>query len=392
MSEAYALLIVGGGPAGLAAARAFRAADAAGSDGRVAIVTDEGRMPYARPPLSKELLRGEIGEDQLPIEEEPWLDEQQVELIAGRAVALSAVERQVALSGGRELAYRTCLLATGAEPTRLPIPGADHPGVRTLRSLNDLRELKLRLEPGAEATVIGSGFIGCEVAASLRSLGHPVHLFSDEPAPNAARLGEAAAGEIRRWLLELGVELELDTAVRGIERAGGRMRVRGSETQHDSDVLIMATGVRPRSELGALAGAELKDGAIAVDAGLRSSLDGVLAAGDVCAAVNARAGRRLRVEHWGDALGQGEVAGRVAAGADARWSEVPGFWSTIGTHTLKYAAWGDGFSELRFTPGADGAFCVAYGNAGRLVGVLTHGEDDAYERGRQLIEAGASWS
>ncbi len=390
MSEPYALLIVGGGPAGLAAARSFRAT---GARGPVAIVTDERRMPYDRPPLSKELLREEMGEDDLLIEEEHWLDEQQVDLIAGRAVALQAPERRIGLSGGRELCYRTCLLATGAEPTRLPVPGADHPGVRTLRSLDDLRELKRRLEPGVEVIVIGSGFIGCEIAASLRSLGHPVHLVSDEPAPNAARLGEEAAAEIRRWLLDLGVELELDTAVDGIERSGERLLVRGGDAEHRADVVIMATGVSPRSELAAMAGAELDAGAIAVDAALRTSLDGVMAAGDVCAAVNAAAGRRLRVEHWGDALGQGEVAGRSAAGGDARWTDVPGFWSTIGAHTLKYAAWGDGFSEVHFCAGdEDGAFRVSYGHAGRLVGVLTHGDDDGYERGRELIGDGAPWS
>jgi NADPH-dependent 2,4-dienoyl-CoA reductase/sulfur reductase-like enzyme len=141
-----------------------------------------------------------------------------------------------------------------------------------------------------------------------------------------------------------------------------------------------------------MAGAQLQDGAIAVDSALQTSLADVSAAGDVCAAVNAVAGRRLRVEHWGDALGQGEVAGRVAAGEDARWSDVPGFWSTIGPHTLKYAAWGDGYREVRFEPGANGAFSVWYGQDGRLVGVLAHDDDQAYERGRELIETGASWS
>jgi 3-phenylpropionate/trans-cinnamate dioxygenase ferredoxin reductase component len=388
VSEPYALLIVGSGPAGLSAARAFRGA---GGSGPVAMISDERRMPYDRPPLSKELLRGELEEDDLPIEEEAWLEAQNVDLISGRAVSLHPSEHLVALSGSRELEYATCVLATGAEPTRLPIPGADHPGVRTLRSLEDLRELQRRLRTGGPVTVIGSGFIGCEIAASLRLTGHPAAIVSDEAAPNVGRLGERAAAEIARWLTGLGVELGLGTAVEAIEGSGDGLRVISGESARTTDVVVMATGVAPRSELAAMAGAELDQGAIAADSGLRTSLDDVLAAGDVCAAVNQAAGRRLHVEHWGDALGQGEVAGLRAAGVDAHWSEVPGFWSTIGEHTLKYAAWGDRISESRFESGRDGAFSVHYGRDGYLVGVLTHENDGAYERGRELIKHGTPW-
>jgi 3-phenylpropionate/trans-cinnamate dioxygenase ferredoxin reductase subunit len=389
VSEPFALLIVGGGPAGLSASRAFRAA---GGSGPVAMITDERRMPYNRPPLSKELLREEMQEDELLIEEERWLDEQRVDLIGGEAMRLEPTRREVLLSGGRVLEYRVCLLATGSEPTRLPVPGADHPGVRTLRSLDDLRELKRRLEPRTPVTVIGSGFIGCEIAASLCLLDHPVSLISDESAPNVARLGEQPAGEIAAWLTTLGVVLELSTAVEAIERVPGRLRVLGGEHPLESGVVIMATGVAPRGELAGLAGAELVGGAVATDERLHTSLPGVLAAGDVSAAVNAAAGRRLRVEHWGDALGQGEVAGRAAAGKDQTWSAVPGFWSTIGRHTLKYAAWGDGFDQTRFEPGPEGAFTAWYGREGRVVGVLAHDNDAAYERGRALIAGGAAWS
>jgi NADPH-dependent 2,4-dienoyl-CoA reductase/sulfur reductase-like enzyme len=116
----------------------------------------------------------------------------------------------------------------------------------------------------------------------------------------------------------------------------------------------------------------------------------VLAVGDVAYAYNARAGRHLRVEHWGDALGQGEVAGRVLAGEATAWDSVPGFWSTIGEHTLKYAAWGDGHDDARFEQHDDGAFTVWYSREGTLVGVLTHERDKDYERGRELIGAGAA--
>jgi NADPH-dependent 2,4-dienoyl-CoA reductase/sulfur reductase-like enzyme len=170
------------------------------------------------------------------------------------------------------------------------------------------------------------------------------------------------------------------------------MRVYAGDTALEGAVVVMATGIAPRSELAQAGGVELVDGAIAADTAMRTSVPGVLAAGDVCAAENAAAERRLRVEHWGDALGQGEIAGATAAGAPATWAAVPGFWSTIGGRTLKYAAWGDGFDQVHVQRGSDGGFVAWYGRELRLVGVLAHEDDEAYERGRQLIEDGAPWT
>ncbi len=388
MSHRFGLLVIGGGPAGLSAVRAYRDQ---GGDGGVAIVTDEHRMPYERPPLSKELLREELEEEDLALEEERWLVEQRVQLIGGRAVALHTDRREVVLSGGRELTYRSCLLATGAEPARLPIPGADDPGVLVLRSLDQLRELKRRLRTVKQAVVIGSGFIGCEIAASLRALGHAVTLVSDEPVPNVGRLGPDAAGEIRGWLGEEGVTLKLGAEVEAIERHGSELEVRTLHESVNGQLVMMATGVSPRSELAAAAGLALQSAAITTDAGMQTSAPGVLAAGDVCAAENRAAGRRLRVEHWGDALGQGTVAGRRAAGREAIWEEVPGFWSVIGRRTLKYAAWGDGYAQSRIDRGANGSFTVWYGHHGRVVGVLAHEADHDYERDREMIAAGEPW-
>jgi NADPH-dependent 2,4-dienoyl-CoA reductase/sulfur reductase-like enzyme len=368
--------------------RAYRDA---GGDGTVAIVADEGRMPYRRPPLTKELLRGESAETDLPLEEEGWLDEQRVDLIAGRAVALDADRRSVLLSGGRELNYRSCLLATGAEPTRLPVAGGDRPWVHVVRTVEHVRRLTARLEEGDRAVVIGSGFIGCEIASSLRARGHPVKLVSDEPLPNSARLGDAQAQILLDWLTADGVGTHLDAAVEAIERVDGAIAVTTAGERLVGDVVVMATGVAPRSELAAQAGLRLDDGAVPVSAAMRAGLDGLLAAGDVCLADNLAAGRALRVEHWGDALGQGAIAGQTAAGLEAGWDEVPGFWSTIGARTLKYAAWGDGFDASRLHRDDDGAFVAWYGRQGVIAGVLTHERDDDYDRGRELIAEGAPW-
>jgi 3-phenylpropionate/trans-cinnamate dioxygenase ferredoxin reductase component len=389
VSDDFDLVIVGGGPAGLSTARAYRDE---GGGGSVAIVADERRMPYQRPPLTKELLRGESSEDELPLEEEHWLSSQRVGLVSGRAVGLDPEQRTVTLSGGRTLRYGTCVLTTGAEPTRLPVPGADDPGVRVVRALDDVRELLARLRNGGRVVVIGSGFIGCEIAASLRFRGNPVTLISDEPAPNEVRLGLEPAQELRRWLEEDGVDVHFGQEVESIDRDGTMLEVRAGDTHARAEVVIMATGISPRSELLAGAGLELENGAVPADSAMRTGLPGVLAAGDVCAAENAAAGRRLRVEHWGDALGQGEVAGATAAGRQAAWSDVPGFWSTIGGRTLKYAAWGDGFDALHVERGANGGFAAWYGRDGRVVGVLAHEDDDAYERGSDLIKEGAPWT
>ena len=335
------LVIVGGGPAALAAARGYREA---GGDGEVTMLTRELALPYMRPALSKEYLRGEVDEASLALEPPQWYADHGIEVRLGATMA--AVNDAVELIDGTAIPFDVCILATGARPRRL------FDGPSTLRSLADARELAKR--QGA-ATVIGSGFIGCEAAASLAMKGLDVTLVTDEDIPHQARLGEAAGRRIAGWLLALGVTLRTGTKA--------------------TDGTLMAVGIESER--------------IPVDAGMRTSRDGVYAAGDVVYAHNAAAGRRLAVEHWGEALNMGEIAGRNAAGDDRAWDVAPGFWSTIGSHVLKYAAWGDGFDEARMVDHARGAFTVWYGREGTTVGVLTHDRDEDYERGKSLVETGA---
>ena len=166
--------------------------------------------------------------------------------------------------------------------------------------------------------IIGSGFIGCEIAASLRSLGHPVTVCSQESAPNVSRIGEQPAAAIAGWLRETGTELRLAAEVRSVGRHNDRLSVRTDTGTAEGGLVVMATGVSPRAELAVLAGLELEQRAIPADERMRTGLPDVLAAGDVVRAENAAAGRRLRVEHWGDALAQGESpAGRRRARARA---------------------------------------------------------------------------
>ncbi len=373
--------IVGGGPAGLAAARAYRDA---GGEGPVTMLTAEAEAPYVRPLLSKELLRGES--DDAALEEESWFADNDVELRREATVeALAPAERRLRLAGGAELAFDTCVLATGSEPLRLPVPGADDPGILNLRSLHDARVLRSRAEEARSAIVIGSGFIGCEAAASLAMRGMRVTLVSDEHVVHASRLGEEAGRRITDWLAELGVALCLGAPVQSV--GAGSVHLPGAPPV-EADLVLFAVGVRQRGELAEAAGIETEAGRIVTDERMRTSAPAIYAAGDVALARNAAAGRRLPVEHWGEALNHGEAAGANAAGGDAVWDTAPGFWSTIGTRALKHVAWGDGFDEARLVVHAGGAFTVWYGADGITVGVLAHDCDEDYERGRELIEQG----
>jgi NADPH-dependent 2,4-dienoyl-CoA reductase/sulfur reductase-like enzyme len=337
-----------------------------------------------RPLLSKELLRGET--DEAALEEEAWFAEHEIELrLSAEVTALDPAARRLRLADGSTLGYDACVLATGAAPARLPLPGADDPQILSLRSLHDARILRGRAEAARSAVVIGSGFIGCEAAASLAMRGLRVALVSDEPVVQARRLGEAAGRRITEWLAELGVSLRLGAPVDSVEP--GAVRVPGAAPV-EGDLVLFATGVRPRAALAADAGLEVEDCRIVTDERMRTSADGVYAAGDVALARNAAAGRRLPVEHWGEALNQGEAAGAQAAGAGAVWDTAPGFWSTIGTRTLKHVAWGDGFDEARLVDHPGGAWTVWYGTDGVTAGVLCHERDEDYEHGRELIEQG----
>ena len=376
-----ALLVVGGGPAGHAAASAFRAA---GGSGRVVLVSAEAVRPYFRPPLSKDYLRGESGEEALPLQDEQFYADRDLELDLGvEVVSLDPEAGTAALSDGRTIDFEQAVLATGAQPSTLEVPGADR--AVSLRSLASGRSLRERAEAADTAVVIGSGFIGCEAASALAARGLTVVQVSREPAPQSKRLGSDVAQRLSDWLGDAGVALhrEVDVA-----RIGASTVELTDGTVVPADLVLAAVGVTPRVELARRAGIAVSEGRVLTDASLRTSHPRVLAAGDLVLAENAAAGRRLAVEHWGDADRMGEIAGTVAAGGTDTWAQAPGFWSEIAGRTLKYAAWGDGFDEHRLVEHGDG-FTVWYSDHGRIVGVLTHQADDDYEHGIQLLEQGA---
>jgi 3-phenylpropionate/trans-cinnamate dioxygenase ferredoxin reductase component len=383
MKPGQRIVIVGGGPAALSTARSYREA---GGEASVDLICAEPHLPYRRPPLTKELLRGELDPVELPLEDEPWFAANAVTVRRGRcAVGIDRQGRRVRLEGGQELPYDACVLATGSAPERPPIDGAQDPGLHTIRTVDDALRLRAAARPGARAVIVGAGFVACEAAASLARRGLEVILVAPEELPQSERLGEHAGQLIATLLCEAGVEVRLGAEVQRIEPRW-RVWVKG-EQPLSADVVVLGTGVAPRVDLAAQAGLEV-NGAVLVDSSMRSSDPAVLAVGDIAAAQHARAGRRLRVEHWGDALTHGEVAGRTLAGEDARWTSAPGFWTTIGEHTLKHSAWGDGFDEARVEAEGDAHLVVRYLRDGKDVGVLALGDDDAYEAGRRRLEDG----
>jgi 3-phenylpropionate/trans-cinnamate dioxygenase ferredoxin reductase subunit len=378
------IVIVGAGPAGVATARAYRQH---GGAGEVTLLSKETVTPYRRPPLTKEFLRGEIDASELPMQAQGWFDEHDIHLRLGCEVTAIEPHTGNVNVDGVTLRCDAIVLATGAEPSRPDLNGLDDQRVHTMRERADSERIAAHVQPGTSVVVLGTGFIGCELAASLALGGVAVTLIGQEAAPQQLRLGADVAAHLARWLTDLGVSLKLGVAVRAIDDA--RIVELGGGERIEADNVVLAMGVRPRCELAERAGLIIVKEAILTDAQMRAEAR-VLAVGDVAYAHNRGAGRRLRVEHWGDALGQGEIAGRVLAGEDVHWQDVPGFWSSFGERTIKYAAWGDGHDASRLEEHPDGAFTVWYSHRGKLVGVLTHERDEDYERGRELIAAGGS--
>ena len=368
------LIVVGSGPAGVAAAESFREHN---TSGRVRILTTDRDLPYARPPLSKEYLRGQT--DDVGLHPQWWFDHKTIELVHNTTVdGLDLAERSVR-AGDRRFRYDALILACGVAPVAPPMPGGAR--ARLLRSLADAAALREAAKDASSAVVIGAGFIGCEAAASLALRGMSVTLVAPETLPQEARLGSAAAERLRELVIQAGARYVGGVNVEEINDVGLRL---DNGVTIDCDLILAATGVTPQHRLAADAGLDVRDSRIVVDTHMSTSTKGVYAAGDVALARHAAAGRHLAIEHWQDATDQGAIAGTSAAGKRATWDGVPGFWSTIGEATIKYHAWGDGYQRSRMLSHPDG-FTVWYEADDAVVGVLTHNADDDYDLGQRLI-------
>jgi 3-phenylpropionate/trans-cinnamate dioxygenase ferredoxin reductase subunit len=317
-------VIVGASLTGAKAAEALRVE---GFDGRLILIGAETDRPYERPPLSKDFLRGEA--DGKPyVHEADFYEQHEIELRSSTVVRdLEPSDNEIELEGGERLAYDKLLLATGAEPRRLPIEGAELEGVHYLRTLADSEALGRELGDGRRVIVVGSGWIGSEVAASARQRGSEVTLIERGSVPLERVLGPELGSIYAEIHRDHGVELLPGTTLEAFEGDGRIESVRTGDGQAiGADLVVVGIGVVPRIELAQRAGLKTENG-ILVDAHLRTSHGNVFAAGDVANAEHPFYGRQIRVEHWDNAINQGEAAARSMLGSSGPYERIPYFFS-----------------------------------------------------------------
>jgi 3-phenylpropionate/trans-cinnamate dioxygenase ferredoxin reductase subunit len=333
------LAIVG---ASLAGAKAAEAARDAGFDGRIVLVGDEPGSPYERPPLSKAVLRGEKDPDTARVHPDGFYAERDIELVNDRADTLDPTARTIVLASGETIGFDTAVLATGAAPRRLDVPGADLAGVHYLRTIDDSKRLRDAIRAATRVVVIGAGWIGSEVAASARQMGAEVVLVDPAPVPLQRVLGDDIGTVFARLHTDNVVHLRLGTGVtelRGTKTV--EAVVLGDGRVEAADVVVVGVGVTPRTELAEAAGLAVDNG-ILVDEHLATAVPGIYAAGDVANAFHPHYGKRLRVEHWANALNQGTIAGRNAAGNSDAYTRLPYFFSDQYDLGMEYVGYGDG--------------------------------------------------
>jgi 3-phenylpropionate/trans-cinnamate dioxygenase ferredoxin reductase subunit len=335
--------------AGLAGAKAAETLRAEGFDGRLMLIGAERVRPYERPPLSKDYLRGEVGRDQVHVHDEGFYAEHDIELRLGcTAAGLDTSSSEVALDDGERLRYDRLLLATGAEPRRLSIPGANLDGVLYLRDVGDSDALRERIDRGGSLVVIGAGWIGAEVAASARQRGLDVTVVDPAAVPLERVLGAEVGAIYRDIHADHGVRMLLGTGVEAFEGSTAVERVRTSHGRTlDCDFVVVGIGVEPRTGLATRAGLDVADG-ILVDEQLRTSSPGVYAAGDVARSRHPFYGEPIRVEHWANALHQAPVAARNMLGKADAYDRLPYFFSDQYDVGMEYAGFARSWDRIVF--------------------------------------------
>jgi 3-phenylpropionate/trans-cinnamate dioxygenase ferredoxin reductase subunit len=334
-------LIIGAGLAGASAVSQLRKD---GFDGAVVLVGEELEPPYERPPLSKAYLRGEAGVDSIAIRDPSFYTEHDVDLrLSTRATAIRPASREVLLDDGSRLGYDRLLIATGSSPRRLDVPGHDLPGIHHLRTRADSAAIRQAASHASRASVVGAGWIGSEVAASLRQLGLPVAMIGPDATPLEKVLGPEVGGVFRDLHAAHGVDLSLGLRVVGFEGSAAVAAVRTSDGRRiAADLVVVGIGARPQIELAVEAGLDVGQG-ILVDEQLESSVPGIFAAGDVAEMWHPALKTRLRVEHQDNARRQGRAAARNMLGKAEPYVRLPYFYSDqydLGVEYRGYApAW-----------------------------------------------------
>ena len=389
MSDA-AYVVVGGGLAGAKAVEAIREA---GGHGRLVLVCGETELPYERPPLSKEYLKGDKPASEFRALDADWYAKHDVELMSGvSATKLNTGDRSLQLADGSTLTYGQLLLATGAEPTPLPVAGADEAPLHYLRTLGDASALRDQLSPGGRRVVIvGAGWIGLEVAAAARGYDNQVTVIEAADTPLSRALGSEVGEFFARVHREEGVDLRTGHGVASIERQGATtIVVDQSGARHEADVVVVGAGIRPSVELARDSGLTVNTG-IVVDASLRTSDPHVWAAGDVAEAYHPYLGRHLHVEHWSFALNSGAAAGRSMAGDEVSFDRIPYFFTDQYDVGMEFCGTTDSFDQVVYRGDPAGREFIAFWlSAGSVVAGMNVNVWDVTDAIQALIRSSAT--
>jgi NADPH-dependent 2,4-dienoyl-CoA reductase/sulfur reductase-like enzyme/nitrite reductase/ring-hydroxylating ferredoxin subunit len=375
------VVIVGGGGAGLAAAEKLRRE---GYEGRLTMLSADFDPPYDRPNLSKDFLAGTAEADWMPLKPAEWYREQRIDLrLNTRVEAVDVAARQVRVAGGPGFPFGALLIATGADPVQLAVPGAAEGQILSLRSFADSRAIVARAAQARSALVIGASFIGLEVSASLRSLGLDVHVVAPDAVPMQRVLGPELGAFVRDLHTSHGVTFHLGTTV---TRVDGKRASLADGTVIEADLIVAGVGVRPSIALAEQAGLAVDRG-VSVDTYLQTSAPGIFAAGDIARWPDPHSGERIRVEHWALAQRQGQVAALNMLGRRQPFDISPFFWSQHYDVAIQYVGHAERWNALEIDGSPSARDCsVVYREGDRELAVATIGRDLVSLRAERELE------
>jgi len=386
MADRDTHVIVGASLAGAKTAEALREE---GHDGPIVLIGSEAELPYERPPLSKEHLRGEVPADKARVHPESFYEEHAIDLRLGTTVeSIDVHAREVTLAGGERIGWSALALTTGAEPRRLATPGGDLAGIHYLRGVGDSTAIAARLNEGGRVVVIGAGWIGAEVGASARQKGLEVAIVELADVPLERVLGRELGVIYADVHRDQGVELYTGVGVEAFEGGDRVERVRLSDGRTlDCDFVVAGVGVAPRTALAEQAGITVDNG-ILVSERLETSAPGVFAAGDVANAFHPFFGRQIRVEHWANALNQPAVLAKSMLGKPASYERLPYFFSDQYDVGMEYTGFAAAWDEVVFRGDVDAREFIAFWlSGGRVVAGMNVNVWDVTDPIKALIQS-----
>ncbi|MFF3460605.1 NAD(P)/FAD-dependent oxidoreductase [Streptomyces sp. NPDC002730] len=390
MTDNSAYVIVGASLAGAKAAQALREE---GFDGPLILIGEESERPYERPPLSKGYLMGKDAREQIYVHPPQWYAEHDIDLRLGTAVtAIDPAPHEVTLADGSRLGYAELLLATGSSPRRLAVPGADLDGVLYLRTVEDSDRIKDAFSSASQVAVVGAGWIGLETAAAARAAGVEVTVLGRAELPLLGVLGREVAQVFADLHRDHGVDLRFGVQVAELTGSAGTVDgVRLSDgTRIDADAVLVGIGIVPNTGLAQAAGLQVDNG-ILTDERLGTSAPGVYAAGDVANAFHPLLDRRIRVEHWANALHQPQTAAKAMLGREAAYDRVPYFFSDQYDLGMEYAGYAEpgGYDRVVFRGDVGAREFIAFWLArGRVLAGMNVNIWDVTEPIQALVRSG----